>query len=57
MFGKSRLLRVVPALCAVLIALMLLRSAGVSDFRLGLSAGVLIGLSISAILSLKRKAT
>jgi hypothetical protein len=59
MFNRTRLLLLAPALCAVFIALevTVLRPAHVSDFSLGASVGIFIGLSIMAILALKRPAS
>jgi hypothetical protein len=54
---KTRILSFVPALCALLIVLRLtvLKSAHTSDFALGATVGVLLGLSIVSLVSLKRR--
>jgi hypothetical protein len=50
-------MKVVPALCAIMIALLLtvLRPAHASDFTLGTITGILVGLSIVSVVSLKRR--
>ena len=54
---KAPLLALVPALCAVLIALIItvLKSGHISDFSFGASVGVLLGISIISIVVQKRK--
>jgi hypothetical protein len=49
-------LRLIPAICAILIALLLTvgRPSGVSDLSLGVCTGVLLGLSILALVKRKR---
>jgi hypothetical protein len=55
MLNKTRILRFVPAFCALLIVLRLtvLKSAATSDVSLGVSVGILLGLSILSFLLLK----
>jgi hypothetical protein len=55
MLNKTRILRFVPAFCALLIVLRLtvLKSAATSDISLGVSVGILLGLSILSFLLLK----
>jgi hypothetical protein len=55
MLNKTRALRFVPAFCALLIVLRLtvLKSAHTSDLSLGISVGILLGLSILSFLLLK----
>jgi hypothetical protein len=55
MLNKTRILRFVPAFCALLIVLRLtvLKTAGTSDLSLGISVGILLGLSILSFLLLK----
>jgi hypothetical protein len=55
MLNKTRILRFVPAFCALLIVLRLtvLKSAATSDLSLGVSVGILLGLSILSFLLLK----
>lgn len=55
MLNKTRILRFVPAFCALLIVLRLtvLKSAATSDVSLGISVGILLGLSILSFLLLK----
>jgi hypothetical protein len=55
MSSKTRVLRFVPAFCAFLIVLRLtvLKSAHTSDLSLGISVGILLGLSILSFLLLK----
>jgi hypothetical protein len=55
MFNKSRVFRFVPAFCALLVVLRLtvLKSAATSDLSLGISVGILLGLSILSFLLLK----
>jgi len=57
MFNNTRVLTVIPAVCAVLVVLRLtlLRTSQTSDFSLGLSTGILIGLSVLSVLSLNRR--
>jgi hypothetical protein len=57
MLNKARTLTFVPALCALLIVLRLtvLKSVHTSDFSLGTSVGVLIGISIISIVALRRR--
>jgi hypothetical protein len=52
MVDKNRLWVMVPALSAVFI--VLLRNAHLSDFNYGFGAGVLLALSIGAVVKLKR---
>jgi hypothetical protein len=56
MIDKRRLLGVVPGLCAALIGLRLtvLKTPGTSDLSLGLSIGILVGISILSVLLHKR---
>jgi hypothetical protein len=53
--NKTRILRFVPAFCALLIVLRLtvLKSAATSDISLGVSVCILLGLSILSFLLLK----
>jgi hypothetical protein len=55
MLNKTRILRFVPAFCALLIVLRLtvLKNAATSDLSLGVSVGILLGLSILSFLLLK----
>jgi hypothetical protein len=55
MLNKTRILRFVPAFCALLIVLRLtvLKTAATSDINLGISVGILLGLSILSFLLLK----
>jgi hypothetical protein len=55
MLNKTRILRFIPAFCALLIVLRLsvLKSAATSDLSLGVSVGILLGLSILSFLLLK----
>jgi hypothetical protein len=55
MLNKTRILRFVPAFCALLIVLRLtvLKTAATSDVSLGISVGILLGLSILSFLLLK----
>ncbi len=55
MIHKARILRFVPAFCALLIVLRLtvFKSADTSDLSLGISVGILLGLSILSFLALK----
>jgi hypothetical protein len=55
MFKTTRFLRFVPAFCALLIVLRLtvLKTAATSDLSLGISVGILLGLSILSFLLLK----
>jgi hypothetical protein len=55
MLNKTRILRFVPAFCALLIVLRLtvLKTATTSDVSLGVSVGILLGLSILSFLLLK----
>ncbi|MGB8522036.1 MAG: hypothetical protein WCD43_03630 [Candidatus Acidiferrales bacterium] len=55
MLNKTRILRFVPAFCALLIVLRLtvLKNAATSDLSLGASVGILLGLSILSYLLLK----
>jgi hypothetical protein len=55
MLNKTRILRFVPAFCALLIVLRLtvLKTAATSDVSLGVSVGILLGLSILSFLLLK----
>jgi len=55
MLNKTRILRFVPAFCALLIVLRLteLKNAATSDLSLGISVGILLGLSILSFLLLK----
>jgi hypothetical protein len=55
MFNKSSVLKFVPAFCALLLVLRLtvLKSAQTSDLSLGISVGILLGLSILSFLLLK----
>jgi hypothetical protein len=57
MRNKTRILFFVPAFCALLIVLRLtvLKSVRTSDFSLGTSVGVLIGISIISIIALRRR--
>jgi hypothetical protein len=57
MFARTRLAAIIPALCAILIVLRLtvLKTAHTSDLSLGLSVGVLSGISILSILFLRRR--
>jgi hypothetical protein len=57
MVNKTRILRFVPAFCALLIVLRLtvLKTAATSDVSLGVSVGILLGLSILSFLLLKRR--
>jgi hypothetical protein len=57
MFNKTHILRFVPAFCALLIVLRLtvLKTAATSDVSLGVSVGILLGLSILSFLLLKRR--
>jgi hypothetical protein len=50
------MLSFVPALCALLIALRLtvIKTPGTSDFTLGATVGMLLGISIVSILALRR---
>jgi hypothetical protein len=55
MFYKTRVLRFVPAFCALLVVLRLtvFKSADTSDLSLGISVGILLGLSILSFLLFK----
>jgi hypothetical protein len=55
--SKASLWRFVPAFCAVLVVLRLtvFKSAYTSDLTLGISVGILLGLSILSFLTLKHK--
>jgi len=55
MVNKTRILRFVPAFCALSIVLRLtvLKTAATSDVSLGVSVGILLGLSILSFLLLK----
>jgi hypothetical protein len=55
MLNKVRVLRFVPAICALLIVLRLIvvKTAATSDVSLGISVGILLGLSILSFLLLK----
>ena len=55
--SKTSLWRLVPAFCAVLVVLRLtvFKSAYTSDLSLGISVGILLGLSILSFLTLKHK--
>ena len=55
--SKISLWRFVPAFCAVLVVLRLtvFESAHTSDLSLGISIGILLGLSILSFLTLKHK--
>jgi hypothetical protein len=55
MLNKTRILRFVPAFCALLVVLRLtvLKTAATSDVSLGVSVGILLGLSILSFLLLK----
>jgi hypothetical protein len=55
MLNKTRVLRFVPAFCALLVVVRLtvLKSAATSDLSLGVSVGILLGLSILSFLLLK----
>ena len=55
MLNKTRVLRFVPAFCALLIVLRLtvLKSAQTSDLSLEISVGILLGASILSFLLLK----
>jgi hypothetical protein len=55
--SKISLWRFVPAFCALLIILRLtvFESAHTSDLSLGISIGILLGLSILSFLTLKHK--
>ena len=55
--SKISLWRFVPAFCALLIILRLtvFQSANTSDLSLGISIGILLGLSILSFLTLKHK--
>jgi hypothetical protein len=55
--SKISLWRFVPAFCALLIILRLtiFKSAHTSDLSLGISIGILLGLSILSFLTLKHK--
>jgi hypothetical protein len=55
--SKISLWRFVPAFCALLIILRLtvFKSAHTSDLSLGISVGILLGLSILSFLTLKHK--
>jgi hypothetical protein len=57
MSSKSSLWRFVPAFCALLIILRLtvFQSANTSDLNLGISIGILLGLSILSFFTLKRR--
>jgi len=54
---NAPLLALIPALCAVVITLRLtvLKSAHTSDFSLGASVGILLGISIISIAVLRRR--
>jgi hypothetical protein len=55
MISKTRVLRFVPAFCALLVVLRLtvLKSAATSDLSLGISVGILLGCSILSFFLLK----
>jgi hypothetical protein len=55
MLYKTRVLRFVPAFCALLVVLRLtvFKSADTSDLSLGISVVILLGLSILSFLLLK----
>jgi len=55
--SKISLWRFIPAFCALLIILRLtiFKSAHTSDLSLGISVGILLGLSILSFLTLKHK--
>jgi hypothetical protein len=57
MLEKRRLLAAVPALCGVSITLLLtvLRPVESSDLSVGVSVGVLLGISLLSVISLMRK--
>jgi hypothetical protein len=57
MFNKTRVLRFVPAFCALLIVLRLtvFKSAHTSDLSVGINVGILLGLSIWSFLALKHR--
>jgi hypothetical protein len=57
MSSKTSLWRFIPAFCALLIILSLtiFKSAHTSDLSLGISVGILLGLSILSFLTLKHK--
>jgi hypothetical protein len=57
MSSKSSLWRFFPAFCALLIILRLtvFQSANTSDLNLGISIGILLGLSILSFFTLKRR--
>jgi hypothetical protein len=57
MSSKTSLWRLVPAFCALLVVLRLtvFKSAYTSDLSLGISVGILLGLSILSFLTLKHK--
>jgi hypothetical protein len=57
MLRNARLLRLVPAVCAIFIVLSLtvLRPHHTSDFTRGVVVGVFLGISILSLLALKRK--
>jgi len=58
MLKRSRLLVILPPLCAVLIVLRLtvLRSPHENDIGLGLSVGILLGIAVVAVFMFVRKA-
>jgi hypothetical protein len=53
----KRVLVLVPALCAALVPILFLmnRSWGLSDKRLGIACGVLVGISFSVLVKIKSK--
>jgi hypothetical protein len=57
MMNRQRMLKLVPALCAIFIVLVntVLKPAHASDFSVGLVVGVLLGISILALRALNRK--
>ncbi len=56
--ASKRVLTVLPAICAALIAVLLLfhRNSGLSDGALGLACGILLGISLVALVMVRSRA-